>query len=163
VVVFHGREKVARFAAEMCGSFKEMSKKLNPFMLGLMRLWTKKSEADAMRDFVVPLLKMLSEKHEAGEDKFTYGAPAALLFHHGPMADAADCAIAATYAMLAAESLGLGSCLIGSAVGLNYDKKLKAGYGIPAENKVTLAMSFGYPAVKFAGGIQRRLASVKFI
>ena len=83
VVVFHGREKVARFSAEMCQSFKQMAKKLNPFILGLMRLRMKKQEYEMMRDFVVPLLKMLSQKHEEGEDKFTYDAPAALLFHHG--------------------------------------------------------------------------------
>jgi ferredoxin len=163
VVVFHGRAKVEQFAAEMCGSFKQMAKQLNPFMLGLMRLWMKKAEHEAMRDFVVPLLKMLSQKHEEGQDMFTYGAPAAMLFHHGPMADVADCHIAATYAMLATETLGLGSCLLGSAVGLNYDKKLKALYGIPSENKVGLAMSLGYPAVKFRRGVKRRLASVRFM
>lgn len=163
VLVFHGRAKVATFAAEMCASFKQMAKQLNPFMLGLMRLWTKKTEHESMRDFIVPLLKMLSQKHEEGHDMFTYDAPAALLFHHGPLADGADCHIAATYAMLAAESQGLGSCLLGSAVGLNYDKKLKAQYGIPAENKVGLAMALGYPAVKFQRGVKRRLASVKFM
>jgi ferredoxin len=163
VVVFHGRAKVSRFAAEMCDSFKQMAKQLNPLMLGLMRLWTKKAEYEAMRDFVVPLLKMLSQKHVEGDDKFTYDAPAALLFHHGPLADAADCAIAATYAMLAAESLGLGSCLLGSSVGLNYDKKLKSQYGIPPENKVGLAMPFGYPAMKFRRAVKRRLASVQFM
>lgn len=163
VVVFHGKAKVERFAAEMCTSFGKMAKQLSPFMLALMRLWTKKRDVETMRDFVVPLLKMLSEKHREGHDFFTYDAPAAMLFHHGPLADAADCHIAATYAMLAAESLGLGSCLLGSAFGLNYDKCLKAQYGIPPENKVGLAMSLGYPAVKFHRGVRRRLASVRFI
>ena len=65
--------------------------------------------------------------------------------------------------MLAAEALGLGSCLLGSTVGLNYDKKLKAQYGIPAENKVGLAITLGYPAVKFERGVKRRLASVRFV
>jgi len=163
VLVFHGRDKVARFAAEMCASFGRMAKQLNPFMLAVSRLWMKKHEQVAMREFIVPLLKMLSQKHAEGHDLFTYDAPAALLFHHGPMADGADCHIAATYAMLAAESQGLGSCLIGSAVGLNYDKKLKANYGIPPENKVGLAMALGYPAVKFSRAVKRRLASVRFL
>ena len=65
--------------------------------------------------------------------------------------------------MLAAESLGLGSCLLGTAVALNYDKKLKSQYGIPAENKVGLAMPFGYPAVTFRRAVKRRLESVKFV
>jgi ferredoxin len=163
VVVFHGREKVARFSAEMCQSFKQMAKKLNPFILGLMRLRMKRQEYEMMRDFVVPLLKMLSQKHEEGEDKFTYDAPAALLFHHGSSADAADVHIATTYAMLAAESLGLGSCLLGTAFALNFDKELCRKYGIPAENKVGLAMCFGYPDVKYRHAVTRRLDSVKFM
>jgi ferredoxin len=163
VVVFHGREKVARFSAEMCQSFKQMAKKLNPFILGLMRLRMKRQEYEMMRDFVVPLLKMLSQKHEEGEDKFTYDAPAALIFHHGSSADAADVHIATTYAMLAAESLSLGSCLLGTAFALNFDKELCRKYGIPAENKVGLAMCFGYPAVKYRYAVTRRLAEVQFM
>jgi ferredoxin len=163
VVVFHGREKVARFSAEMCQSFKQMAKKLNPFILGLMRLRMKRQEYEMMRDFVVPLLKMLSQKHEEGEDKFTYDAPAALIFHRGSSADAADVHIATTYAMLAAESLSLGSCLLGTAFALNFDKELCRKYGIPAENKVGLAMCFGYPAVKYRYAVTRRLAEVQFM
>ncbi|MFZ5829852.1 MAG: nitroreductase family protein, partial [Planctomycetota bacterium] len=93
---------------------------------------------------------------------FTYGAPAALLFHHPATADAADSYIAATYAMLAAESLGLGSCLLGSPVALNYNPQFKAKYGIPKSNKIALAMPFGHPAAEFRRGVRRRLGDVRF-
>ena len=77
------------------------------------------------------------------------------------MGDPADCAIVATYAMLAAESLGLGSCMLGTAAALTQDKPLKAKYGIPPENKVGVALILGYPAVEFRHAVRRRLASVK--
>ena len=66
---------------------------------------------------------MLAEKRDKGEDWFTYHAPAAFLFHYGPMSGQADCHIAATYAMLAAESLGLGSCMLGTTEALNHSSR----------------------------------------
>ena len=80
-------------------------------------------------------LEMLVRERKKGVDSFTYDAPAALLFHHGPMADPADCHIAATYAMLAAESLGLGSCMLGTTAGLNHAKPFKAKYGDSAQEQ----------------------------
>jgi nitroreductase len=115
-----------------------------------------------MRDFVRPLLKTLVAERSKGVDCFAYDAPVAFLFHHGPMADPADCSIAATYAMLAAETFGLGSCMLGTTVGLTHAKPFKTKYGIPPKNKVGLALVLGYPAEKFKKGVRRRLASVKF-
>jgi ferredoxin len=162
VVVFHGAERVQAFAADACDAFRRMGWFFSPVMLTLMRPFLGKENYLAMRDFVKPLLRTLVEKRSEGEDWFTYDAPAALLFHHGPMADAADCSIAATYAMLAAESLGLGSCMLGTTVGLNNSKPFKAKYGIPPKNKFGVALVIGYPAENFRRGVRRRLASVKF-
>jgi ferredoxin len=163
VLVLHGREKVRRFAADACDSFKRLLKRMNPLIMGFMRLTMKKADYQAMRDFVVPLLKYLTNMNERGLDRFVYDAPAVLLFHYGPTDDAADSHIATTYAMLAAESLGLGSCMIGSTEALGHDKKWRQKYGIPAENKIGLALTLGYPAVVYHSAIRRRLASVKIV
>jgi ferredoxin len=162
VVVFHGAERVQAFAADACDAFRRMAWFFSPVMLTVMRPVLGKENYMAMRDFVKPLLRTLVKKRSEGVDWLAYDAPAALLFHHGPMADAADCTIAATYAMLAAESLGLGSCMLGTTVGLNNSKPFKAKYGIPLKNKIGLALVLGYPATKFRNGVRRRLASVKF-
>ena len=84
-------------------------------------------------------------------------------FHCGPMADQADCAIVATYAMLAAESLGLGSCMLGTTAALTQDKRMKDKLGIPRANKVGVALILGYPAVTFRAAVRRRLAEVRFV
>jgi ferredoxin len=162
VVVFHGAERVQAFAADACDAFRRMAWFFSPVMLTLMRPFLGKENYLAMRDFVKPLLRTLVEKRSEGVDWFAYDARAALLFHHGPTADPADCSVAATYAMLAAESLGLGSCLLGTTVGLNNSKAFKAKYGIPSKNKIGLALVMGHPAEKFPNGVRRRLASVKF-
>ena len=162
VRVFEGPEKVQQFAQGVCDACERSDRFFNPIVLGVMRLFMKKADYIVMRDFVKPLCKMLARERKAGRDVFTWDAPLALLFHHGPFSDAADVHIAATYAILAAESLGLGSCMLGTAVVVNYDKKLKAQYDIPAENKVGLAVIIGHPAVKFHSGIRRRLQSVSY-
>jgi ferredoxin len=162
VVVFHGAERVQAFAADACNAFQQMAWFFSTPMLTVMRPFLGKEGYLAMRDFIRPLLKTLVAERGKGVDCFTYEAPAALLFHHGPMADVADCSIAATYAMLAAESFGLGSCLLGTTVGLTHAKAFKAKYGIPPKNKVGLGLVLGYPAEKFRKGVRRRLASVKF-
>ncbi len=162
VVVFHGFDKVQQFAADASVAFERAARFFNPLMLGLMRPLMGREGYLVMRDFVKPLLKMLAEKRKVGEDWFTYNAPAALLFHYGPMSGEADCHIAATYAMLAAESLGLGSCMLGTTAALNQAKDFKAKYEVPAKNKFGLAVVLGYATREYHRGVKRRLAAVKF-
>lgn len=160
ILVFHGRPKVQAFTAEMIASFRRMLPKLG-WTLKLGRFFMNRANYTAMQDFVVPLLELLVERWDQGQDVLFYDAPVVLLFHHGPMSDPADAHIAATYAMLAAESLGLGSCMIGSSAGLNYDKPLAAKLGIPAGNKAGLALILGHPATApFRRSLRRQLASV---
>jgi nitroreductase len=162
VVVFDGLDKVQSFATDVCGSFQRAGWFFHPFTLALMRPMFGKAMHRVLRDFVRPLIKTILEHREAGTDVLFYGAPAAILFHYSPYADVADSYIATTYAMLAAESLGLGSCMIGSTVGLNRDKKLMAKLGVPPGHKTGLTLVLGHPDTKYLRGIRRRLASVKF-
>lgn len=159
IVVFHGRMKVQALVAEMIASFRQMRRRLT-WTLKLGRLFMDKTAYASMQGFVIPLLRTLVDCWDQGEDVLFYDAPVVLLFHHGPLSDPADAHIATTYAMLAAESLGLGSCMIGSSIALNYDKPLAAKLGIPAGNKVGLALILGHPAVSFRRSLRRQLASV---
>lgn len=56
-----------------------------------------------------------------------------------------DCSMAVQNMMLAAFSIGLGSCWIGSAVTLANDPQIKAELGIPDDHQVYSAVIFGYP------------------
>ena len=127
-----------------------------------MRLFMGKARHAAIRDFIRPLLLTLARDRAAGKDTLFHNAPLVMLFHYGPKTDEGDCMIVATYAMLAAETLGLGSCMIGTTTAVGHDKRLKAKYGIPAENKVSLSLAVGYSAARFQRGVTRRLASVGF-
>ena len=162
IVVFHGRAKVRQFTADAMTAFRAMRWFFHPVMLALMRPLMGKAGYQLMRDFVRPLIEYLLESSERGEDFFAYDAPLALLFHHDPGSDPADAHIAATHAMLAAQSLGLGSCMIGTCPALGHAKPFKAKHGIPPKNKVGLGLVVGYPAATFLRGVRRKMASVTF-
>ncbi len=161
VVVFHGRERVQQFAEDSVRVMETWLRWTRPPLLRLARPFIGKAFYESATTFMVPALRLIVERRKAGEDWLLYDAPAALLFHLSPYADPADSAIAATYAMLAAESLGLGTCMIGT-VGyvVGYTKGLKAKYGIPAANKPGLVLLLGHPAVHYRRAIRRRFASV---
>ena len=90
-------------------------------------------------------------------DMVFYDAPAMLLFHRSEYADHADDVIACTYAMLAAESMGLGSTIIGGAAPiLQRNKVLCDKLGVPAGNNPSIVLILGYPAAKFRHTIRRR-------
>ena len=78
----------------------------------------------------------------------------------------ADLIIAATYAMTAAESLGLGSCMLGaihhflqSGFGV---KEFRNKYKIRFKSREGLVLIVGYPKVKYARGVKRTFANVDF-
>ncbi len=82
---------------------------------------------------------------------------ALLIFYHSPYADPADATIACTHAMLAAESLGLGSTIIGGAPPiLQRNKALCRSLGVPAGNTPSISLIVGHPAVQFRRAVRRR-------
>lgn len=163
VLVLHGREKVAEFRADLLLAMKPMRRMFSAPMLALWRPFLGKEVCDLFRTFLVPAIDMFLEKDRQGEDWFAYNAPLGMLFYGAPTTDAADPLIAATYAMLAAETLGLGSCILGfPAPLLKQNRKLKAKYGLSPKASLGTFLIFGYPALRFRHAIRRRFAGVHY-
>lgn len=75
-----------------------------------------------------------------------YGAPVLILVFASPnVINEHDCSLAAENMMLAAQSLGIGSCWIGLAGGLGYDMEFLKAVGVPEGYKLIAPMIFGYP------------------
>jgi nitroreductase len=75
-----------------------------------------------------------------------YGAPVLILVFASPdVINDHDCALAAENMMLAAQSLGIGSCWIGLALGLGYDAEFLKEVGVPEGHKLIAPLIFGYP------------------
>jgi nitroreductase len=71
-----------------------------------------------------------------------------------------DCSMAAQNMMLAAFTLGVGSCWIGTAVRLANDPKVKTELGVPNDHEVHAAIVFGYPKGGFPKAPEKRPAQI---
>ncbi|MGQ9588539.1 MAG: nitroreductase family protein [Thermoplasmata archaeon] len=164
IVVLHGRDRVKAFSDDVLVTIERSMKFMNPVMMALARPFMKKAHYESFREFVLPLARIFEKERARGGGPLLYGAPVALLFHCSPYADRADCYIAATYAMIAAESLGLRTCMIGMvAPFLVHDKRLMKKYGVPKGNKPTIVLIMGHPSIDFKWGVRRRFASVSYL
>jgi len=159
-----GRKEVRRVADEVIKGYEGFLKIFKPWVLAVMRPFMRQAKYDMFASFVRPLAQMYVAGHREGRDKLFYDAPALLIFHQSPYADALDAGIACTYAMLGAESFGLGNTIIGGAPPiLQRNKALCRRLGIPDANKPSIALILGYPAVSFHKTIRRRFARVSTI
>ncbi len=81
------------------------------------------------------------------EVRLFYGAPVLILVFASPsVVEDHDCALAAENMMLAAHSLGIGSCWIGLAKHLGEDVEFLREVGIPEGYRLVAPLIFGYPA-----------------
>lgn len=163
VLVLHGFERVREFAQDMVAVVQSRKWLFSPLALGIMRPFIGKEAYDLMKTFAAPLPDFFCGKMAQGEDWLLYHAPLAMYFHASPTADPLDFAVAGTYAMLAAESLGLGTCMIGSiAPFLKYKNPVSKKYGIPTGNNQGIMVIFGYPKYRYTRSIKRSLGGVNF-
>jgi nitroreductase/NAD-dependent dihydropyrimidine dehydrogenase PreA subunit len=163
VLVLHGRDKVREFRDDLLECMISSRWMFKPFMLKVLSLFMGKRQAEMLGSFVAPMIDHYEERRMAGVDVYLYEAPLAMYFHASPGSDAADPVIAATYAVLAAEAMGLGSCIIGmTGPFLSRSKELKKKYGVPQENREGLMVVFGHPAIKFRRTVKRRLGRVHY-
>ena len=119
----------------------------------LLRLFLKligKPELDAYyREYYESVREGMDEFDRTGLDRLFHDAPAVIVV--GCKAHATlpkeDALLASQNILLAAHSMGLGSCLIGMAVEpMKRDPKLQNAIGIPHDEKVYTVIALGYPA-----------------
>ena len=164
ILVFNSREKVQSFAKDMIDQLKKSKGMFSPAMLYLWRPLIGKAGYEMFKTFLIPLIDTLIKNYDDGTDMLFYNAPLGMYFHTAATSDPGDAIIAATYAVIAAESLGLGSCMIGTvAPFMKRSKPLKQKYGIPLKSRQGIMVIFGYPALRFNKALTRRLAKVKFV
>ena len=162
-MVLNSREKVRTFSEDFCDHLKSLKWFVSDWFLFLMRPFRSKATHTMFKDFIRPLFDAYIESMEKGVDLVSYDAPMAIYFYGSPYTDPADPIIAATYATIAAESLGLGSCMIGGIHPCIQNGKsgkvFREKYGIKFACNSGIYMVFGYPRVHYRKGIKRTLAS----
>ncbi|MBN2747238.1 MAG: nitroreductase family protein [Bacteroidales bacterium] len=167
VLVFRGKEKSRAFAFDFVDYLQSFKYLTSNWFLALMRPFWGKENDELFKGFVRPMVDVYTNGKVAGNNYVNYDAPLLLYFYGSPYSDPADPIIAATYAMIAAESLGLGSCMLGAVHPLiqNGSKaaKFREKWGIKFKSREGLFLAIGYSKVKYKSGISRSFASVDFV
>jgi len=117
------------------------------------------------RNYYESVKQGLLEWETTGRDLLFHGATAVIIVGSRPGASCPgeDALLATQNILLAAHSLGLGTCLVGFAVAvLNNDKQTKAFIGVPAEESIHAVIALGYPDETYEGLAGRKKAPVRF-
>ncbi len=167
ILVFDSRDKIEAFLPHAVRNLNNWKFAFgSPFFRALMRLKIPAHLMYSMVKDVLPAVLGVLKDHDKGVDHLTYDATAMLLFHSDKFASSYDenCLVAITYAMLAAEGLGLGSCIIGLIPPMfENDKKLREIYKIPEKNEVKCCLILGHPRSTHNRNIPRDLKSVRWL
>jgi nitroreductase/Pyruvate/2-oxoacid:ferredoxin oxidoreductase delta subunit len=123
--------------------FKWLLQPFASFSTSIKRLLTDFSEASAR--------EWLREYENTGKDNVFHSAPCVVILYSPSYGSPGnEAGIALTHGMLAAQSLGLGTCWIGWAQGvLSRSRQLRALIGIPSGQKPWGVLALGYPDVKY--------------
>ena len=163
VLVINSKDKNTEFVNDFSHLLESMKWMASKPALALMRLFMSKSNAEMFASFIAPMIDLFVTSTAEGKNWLTYDAPLMMYFYGTPYCDPADPLIAATYAMIAAESLGLGTCMIGSIHPfIQYGKKarqFREKYQIKYKSREGLVVIFGHSSVHYRKGITRTFAS----
>jgi nitroreductase/ferredoxin len=154
------RKAVTSFAEHIASFFARLNDAAERTMLRLFLRLIGKGELDAYyRGYYQKVKEALEEWHGSGKDRLFHGSTAAILVGSKPGANcpAEDALLATQNILLAAHSMGLGSCLIGYAVGaMKNDPSIRQSIGIPSEEEIYAVIAVGYP-----GEVYQRIAGRK--
>ena len=143
------RRAVASLAEHIARFFGRLNTTAEKTMLRRFLKLLGKGELDAYyRGYYRKVKEALEEWHASGKDRLFHGSTAAILVGSKPGAScpAEDALLATQNILLAAHSMGLGSCLIGYAVAaMKRDPSIRQSIGIPSEEEIYAVIALGYP------------------
>lgn len=161
VCIFRSHQAVQELRRALTDEMVKWRWMFSPISIALMRPFIGKENASAFQDFIAPAIEIYSSSQPDGRDWFFYDAPLAIYFYGTVFSDPADPVIAATYAMLAGEALGLGSCMLGfPGYVFQYSGKIRKKYRLPQKIQPGLMVIFGTPKYQNRNAIRRRLREV---
>jgi nitroreductase len=120
---------------------------------------------NTLKNHLYPISKLENYKLEYG-DRITRGAPCVLIFHgeKGAEAHTDNSLIYATYAMLAAHSLGLGAAMIEIvAAAINRVPEVRKMFRIPDDHESVMSLILGYPKYIYKRAIKRENQTIHWV
>ena len=143
------KKAVQTFAERVASFFERLNTTAEKTLLRMFLKLIGKGELDAYyHGYYRKVKEAIDEWHGSGNDPLFHGSTAAILVGSKPGAScpAEDALLATQNILLAAHSMGLGSCLIGYAVAaMKKDPSIQRSIGIPAEEEIHAVIALGYP------------------
>ncbi len=167
VLVLDEKKHLDELYLDTVRCWKKMMKSMkNPIYRIISRRVAGANQYHALTHHALPSARICCESSDKGKDAFTFKAPAIIFFHGSKLSVCImeNCWLAASYATIAAHSLGLGSIFSGMIppiINMNIDVKRKLG--IPDENNIYSCLMLGYPAVEFKRKIPRKHKEVRYL
>ncbi len=151
--VLSGRESVAKFGLRLKDFFTGLNKKAaNPFLRKGLAAIGQKALENYYNEYYESVSQAMTEMETIGKDRLFHGAPSCILVGSGSEAACPkeDAMLATANILLAAHTMGLGTCLVGFAVAaLKADASIGRGLGIPSREKIHAVIALGYPDERY--------------
>jgi len=142
------RKAVTSFAEQIAAYFGKLNTTAEKTMLRKFLKLIGKGELDAyFHGYYRKVKEALEEWQGSGKDRLFHGSTAAIVVGSKPGAScpAEDAMLATQNILLAAHSMGLGSCLIGYAVAaMKKEPSIQHSIGIPTEEEIHAVIALGY-------------------
>lgn len=115
---------------------------------------------------LLPEMEQAADAIKSGKDMVIYNAPCVIAVH-SPKDDPCpgeNCVYAAANILLAAETLGLGTCVIGFITEPSKrDRRIKQLMQIPNNHEVYTTIALGYPKFKYSKSIGRKQSKINYV
>ncbi len=142
------RKAVNSLSGQVAAYFGRLNRTAEKTLLRLFLKLIGKGELDAYyRRYYQKIEEALKQWQEEGKDRLFHGCTAAIVVGSRPGAScpAEDALLASQNILLAANSMGLSSCLIGFAVAaIKKDPSIQQALGIPSEEAIYAVIALGY-------------------
>ena len=161
------RSRVIDFGAEIAAYYRKLNRLANmKWLRQTLKLCGKPELGHYYREYYESINEGLDLWYEKNEDRLFHGAPALIFIgaRSGANYPREDALLATQNILLAAESINLGTCLIGFAVeALHRDAKIQKTLNLPASEKIYSVIALGYPALAFQRPAKRRKVAINWI
>lgn len=161
------RGAVAGFGDRVAGFYRRLNRMAERAWLRLPLKWIGKGELDDYyRNYYASVKEGLDAFDQSGKDLLFHGAPAVIMVGAAPGGSCSneDALCATQNILLACETMGLGTCLVGFAViAMAHDRSIQKAMGIPNDEQVKAVIALGHPAVKWQRPAGRRMPVMRFL